>query len=464
MVGFGLSLKSKVQWDDYAGMDVKDKWVLFFTSEPDLGKEARDFVIQDLQRKVLTAKDKGAKGVLITSPGMPVNLPKLAYNQRLGESTIPVLYITPKTADRLLSGMNFTALSLENSLKETKKPHSFVVTDMMISSKVDIKKIMGTTTNLMAIIPGTDPKYKDEYIIIGAHKDHLGMGGPGTASTVPEILGEVHNGADDNGSGSAGVLELSRVLSLHRDKLKRPILFIAFGAEEMGVLGSSYYTEHPTVALDKVPVMLNMDMIGRPEGDRLIIFGTQSSPEFKTTLENLNKQFDFTLSYNDEGIGSSDNFPFYNKDIPALFFFAGAHEDYHKPSDDWEKVDFAGEAKILEYIFETAIHYNNLESKPEFSKIKDSGPKQSRKGLTVSMGITPGFGANVKGLEIKGTTEGEPAEKGGVLKNDIIISIGGKEVTGMRDYMYRLQDLSPGETVKIEVKRNDEIIELNIEF
>lgn len=299
-------------------------------------------------------------------------------------------------------------------------------------------------------------------VVIGAHFDHLGDDGRGN-SLEKEAKGKIHNGADDNASGTAGVLELARYYSTNTEKEPVNFLFICFSAEEAGLIGSKYFTNHPTLALSNINFMLNMDMIGRliDSTQKLLIFGTGTSNVFEPTLLSINKN-QFQLVLDSSGIGPSDQTSFYLKKIPVLHFFTGQHSDYHKATDDIEKINFNGEAKVLDFIIDVT---NQLILKPKLqfyeTRQKNEGNKTSFK---VTLGIMPDYGFQGKGLRIDAVNKDKPAEKAGLKDGDIITKIGAFNIENIYDYMKALANFNKGQKTLLEFKRGNQPQSTTVEF
>jgi hypothetical protein len=298
---------------------------------------------------------------------------------------------------------------------------------------------------------------KNEYLIFGAHFDHLGMGGPGSSSRKPDTIG-VHHGADDNASGVAMLIELAGKFAGTKNTHKRTLVFVSFSGEEEGLWGSKYFADHPGIDLSKVDVMINMDMVGRLKDTKdLQIGGVGTAENMQKKAEALCDTSLLKLAFTEEGSGPSDHSSFYAKDIPVLFFTTGAHTDYHTPSDTWEKINYKGMVTISDIIFKLASELASDTSKLHF---KEAGPKTEvirgymRRGVT--FGIMPDFAGVVKnGLRADLVTPGKPAANAGMKKGDIITSIDGKQVNNIQDYMFRLNQLKKGQVVSVEILRNN---------
>lgn len=297
-------------------------------------------------------------------------------------------------------------------------------------------------------------------VVIGAHYDHLGMGlDHNSLDANPE--GKIHNGADDNASGTAGVLELARFFAQNQPKEKFNFLFICFSGEELGLFGSKKFCENPTIDFSKVNYMINMDMIGRLNDStkKLIIYGVGTAPDWVPMIDRIPSEF--SIKKDSAGIGPSDQTSFYLKDIPVLHFFTGQHSDYHKPSDDINKINFAGEKKVLEYIVKIVEETEKL-PKLIFQKTKNSDV--GSKKYKVTLGLMPDYAFEGKGMHIDGVTEGKPASKAGLQKGDIIIKLGEVNVGNVNDYMKALSTFKKEDTTEIIVVRDGKEIKMNITF
>ena len=298
-------------------------------------------------------------------------------------------------------------------------------------------------------------------IVIGAHYDHLGDDGRGS-SLDPDPIGHIHNGADDNASGVAGVLELARIYSTNKQKEAYNFLFVAFSAEEAGLIGSKYLTNHSPIALDRVQLMMNMDMIGRLNDStmKLMVYGVGTSPIFVPMLSNFQHK-PFTILTDSSGVGPSDHTSFYLKNVPVLHFFTGQHRDYHKPSDDVSKINFKGEAKVLTLMTQLIDLF--LES-PKLSFHETKTPQTKSGGFKVSMGIMPDYSFDGEGVRVDGVTEGKPAQKAGILRDDIIVELGAVSCKDIYKYMDALNQFKKGDTAPVKVKRKGELKNLTVTF
>jgi len=463
--GFGIT-DPKNNYDDYANIDVKDKVVIIFRQYPDFNNPKTTFAnFRSLRQKAKTAKDKGAVALIIVN-GYEENLPSVetdefvsfVYDKAPLMTEFPVIQIKRKHIENIFAKKGNSLENLFRIINTTKQPHSVELKDATVSLTSHVYIIEGECNNVGAILEGNDPVLKNEYIVFGAHYDHLGTSDEFslTRTSSPEI----HNGADDNASGTVALLELAEKLASVKDKLKRSFIFIAFTGEEMGLLGSAYVANNPPVTTDKMITMINLDMIGRLDSAKsLVIYGVGTSQKWNDLVNKLNPGFRLTL--NPDGFGPSDQSSFYGKNIPVLFFFTGVHSDYHKPSDDIEKINCEGEKEILDFVYAIAYDINSMEVKPDFISVprKEMG---SSSGWRAYVGTVPDFGSNEEGYKISAITEGSPAAKGGMLAGDLMIRFGGKSVANIYDYTAALQELGPGDEVEVVVKRNNQEIKLKI--
>jgi hypothetical protein len=309
-----------------------------------------------------------------------------------------------------------------------------------------------TATNVIGFI---DNK-AEHTIVIGAHFDHLGYGAEG--SLYRGEAHAIHNGADDNASGVAVLLNLAS--SLHKKHTSNNYLFIAFSGEEMGLLGSNYFVKNATIPIESINYMINMDMVGRLKQDStLAVYGVGTSPIFKQTLDAHNSNF--KLIQKESGVGPSDHTSFYLADVPVLHFFTGQHEDYHKPSDDVEKLNFEGMSTISSYIFEIISDLNDNKKLP-FRTTKNESDEVPR--FVVTLGVIPDYLYDGKGMRIDGVSEDKPAKKAGLEKGDVVVQLGDSLVVDMMSYMKALSTFKKGDSTSVRVERNGEQIEANILF
>ncbi len=347
------------------------------------------------------------------------------------------LDLQPKGTEGYLQAFSFTPKT---------NPHD----EVKFTSVAEDSSVVGT--NVIGFI---DNK-ADNTIVIGAHYDHLGFGGEGSLFRDEEKA--IHNGADDNASGVALMLNLAG--KLKNTNTSNNYLFMAFSGEEMGLLGSNYFTKNTTIDASKINYMINMDMVGRMKADStLAVYGVGTSPMFKQTLTANNDSF--KLVENESGVGPSDHTSFYLIDIPVLHFFTGQHEDYHKPGDDSEKLNYDGMNLISDYIFNVITDLDD-NGKLAFRKTKNESEETPR--FKVGLGVVPDYLYDGEGMRIDGVSEDKPAIKAGLKKGDVVVKIGDSTIVDMMSYMRTLSTFDTGNKAKVKVLRDGKEIEVEIEF
>jgi hypothetical protein len=328
--------------------------------------------------------------------------------------------------------------------------------DVPLASATNPHAPAGTGRNIVALLPGVDPGLETEIVVLGAHYDHLGEGGFGSLGES----GEIHNGADDNASGVAALLEAARRLT-EGEPQARPVLFIAFTGEESGLLGSGHYAKNPTISLDQAQAMVNLDMVGRLESSPLIVYGMGTAPEWQALVDAANEPLGLELAFEDAGYGPSDHTSFYSQDIPVLHLFTNVHEDYHKPSDDWEKIDAAGLERVGEFAARVVA---SVASRPDrLTLIPGVGePAQNSGGYGAYLGTVPDFTPVDHGVLLSGVSAGSPAEKAGIQGGDIIIGLGEHDVADLYALTDALREHAPGDEVRVVILRDGEELELEV--
>ena len=465
--GYGISAP-KLNYDDYDGLDLKGKIVLVLKNNPEHDSSKTEFDrYSSLRQKAAVAKEKGAAGIIFVNGYAPKNeedpLMELHYDGAAGMSNFSALQIKRSIADNLFQSQGLSFEEVQKQIDSKKKPNSFSFRNLKVKLQTEAKEIEEKGRNVAGMLEGIDPVLRNEYIVIGAHYDHLGIDQLRESSLYKGKEPMIHNGADDNASGTTGLLEIAEKFGSMKDQLKRSIIFVAFSGEELGILGSTFFTNNSPVSLDKIVTMLNMDMIGRlNEENGLTIIGAGTSSKWKELLNEKNK-YGFKLGFNDGGSGGSDQQAFFNKNIPVLFFFTGTHSDYHKPSDRPEKINTTGEEKVAKYVFDIANSIDQFDKRPNYVKV-DEPVNRGVTSSRVSVGTVPEFGFNGNGYKISGVTDGGPAAKAGMKAGDIIIKFGPKAVNNIYDFMYAMGDYKAGDKVNVVVIRDGKEVTLNVEL
>ncbi len=457
-VGYGISAP-ELQYDSYKDLDVKGRIVATMRGSPDgenpHGRFA-DYVTPglEIQKKTIKAREKGAKGVIFISDQQNFKedrLFTLRHDLNFLDAGIPAVIIRKEL------GNSFTG-----SAAQTPAPVS-AVSEVTAEFKSDVQKINGKSANVIGMIEGSDAKLKAEYVVIGAHYDHLGLGGG--ESLEGNAYGKIHYGADDNASGTAALLELARVLASDRAQLKRSVVFMAFAAEELGLLGSAAYTREPLVPLQSVTAMLNMDMVGRLRDKSLFVGGVGTSPAWQPLLDKLNASAEnsFKLGTGQDGLGPSDHQSFYVKDVPVLFFFTGSHADYHKATDTAEKVNAEGTRQIAEFVRRITTSIANEPERIAFTRVKSDSSAQGRRGsFRVSIGTVPSYAEQSDGMKLDGVRPASPAEKAGLKAGDVIIKMGQMNIKNVYDYTAALGELKAGEEIEVVIRRDGKEMKLKL--
>ena len=440
-VGYGIKTEDS-SYNDYAGKDVAGKAVLIERFSPKAETNPKvDFTkYESFTDKIAMAINQKAAGIFFVSPqGQDDSLPPTGITH-VTPKDIPIIYLKRAGLERL--GI---------------KPDSAVLASA--SGETELIPVQDTGYNVVGYLTGKS----DTTIIIGAHYDHLGYGGPASRYTGKERL--IHHGADDNGSGTAGLIELARHFATRKENLQHSILFIAFSGEEAGILGSSWYVRHWTIDSSKVRMMLNMDMIGRlrDQENGLAIFGTGTATEFKNYFDSL-KVDSVKLTFREPGTGPSDHTAFYNSQIPVLHFFTGAHEDYHKPSDVVEKIDFAGTVRVVNVVANVATHFDQYPHNLTFQRTKDPEEGKRRSQFSVTLGVMPDYVAQVKGLKVDGVSPDKPAERAGIKKGDVIIKLGQLPIDDIYAYMAALGKFKKGDSTTVFLQRGPDTLKLPVVF
>jgi len=307
--------------------------------------------------------------------------------------------------------------------------------------------------NVIGILRGRDRRLRREAVVVGAHFDHLGLGGP--LALDPDSTGAVHNGADDNASGTAGLIEIARVLA--RNRPKRTVVFVAFSGEELGLLGSSYYVKHPAVPMERTTAMVNLDMIGRLRNERLIVYGTATAKEFPALLDSLDQGAGFNIAAQGDGYGPSDQSSFYAVKRPVLHFFTDLHEDYHRSTDDWAKLNVPGLERVVALATKAVAALADRRTPLTFVDVpvRAQGDPALTVGYGAYLGTVPDMAGTPGGVRLTAVRAGSPAEQAGLKSDDIITRIGDRDIPDLQAMTDALRAHRPGDVVDIVVRRGD---------
>jgi aminopeptidase YwaD len=456
--GYGITA-DEFHYDDYAGLDVKGKIVIVMRYEPPsfAVKGGNNGMTQHSQfiTKAINARNHGAKALVVANGKLGDGEEDLLtrFGSVSGPENVGILFLQVKNnvADSWLKPAGKSLAELQEQINASSKPESFVLPEKEAAAlTVSIRTTRATVNNVLAYLPGKT----DEYVIIGAHYDHLGRGN--FDSLAPSQIGQIHPGADDNASGTAGVLELARLLAQYKGQLRRGILFLSFAGEELGLLGSAVWVKDPTRPLDKAVAMLNMDMIGRIKDDKVYVGGVGTGSTLKAVVEEAQAKSGFKIEYSPGGYSSSDHTSFVAKKIPVLFFFSGLHSDYHKPSDTWEKIDPAAATRLLDVVGKAAELLADADQRPQFIVVaEDKLPGGSGgSGYGPYFGSIPDFGQVETGVRFSDVKPGSPAAKAGLRAGDILIEFGDKPIKNLYDFTDALRRSKVGDVVEVKVLRD----------
>jgi hypothetical protein len=469
--GFGATAP-EFGYDDYAHLDVKDKIVVLLRYEP-AGFSAKSphgglTEHSQLITKAINARNHGARAVILVNgklgDGEEDTLTRFGSVNGPENAGIVIAQAKNDAANAWFAAAGKTLAGAQEQINSSTAPASFAFPETLrISLTVNVESTHATVNNVLAYLPGKS----DEYIIIGAHYDHLGYGN--VDSLAPSQIGKVHPGADDNASGTAGVLELARLFAPMKGKLPRGILFCSFAGEELGLLGSAHWVNAPTLPVEKAVAMINMDMIGRIKDEKVFIGGVGTGATFRTLLEQEKGKSPFTLEYSEGGYGASDHTSFVAKKIPVLFFFSGLHSDYHKPSDTWEKIDAPDASKLLDFVDDVAM---KLDSEPQRVAFVSVAEDQQAAHATAGggggygpyFGSVPDFGQETDGVKFSDVRPGSPAAKAGFKPGDILVQFGAMPIHNLYDFTDALRRCKVGDEVEVKVMRDGKPISASVKL
>ena len=449
--GYGITAPD-LAWDDYAGLDVRGRIVLVLEHEPRRADPAGPFRRPDAyyygqrSHKIINAREHGAAGVLLV---VGAALPALAGHAQ--SAGILAAAVTPAVADTLLTPAGVSLVAATAAIDTGPAPKSFAVPGSRVALQVSLVRERGRTANVVGILPGRDARLRDEAVVIGAHYDHLGRGGEG--SLAPDAAGTIHPGADDNASGVAALLGMARAFA-EAGGAPRTLVFVAFAGEEMGLLGSTHYVRRPAHPLARTALMLNLDMVGRLRQRTLYVGGVDSATGLRDLV--TAQAGGLTLSLRGDPFGPSDHAAFYATGRPVLFLFTGAHADYHRPSDTWDRIDAAGLAEVTGFAMRVVDVVAGVTPPPAYARVAAPPGSSGRAGgYGPFFGVVPEFGESERpGMRVGGVRAGSPAEKAGVRQGDVIVAFGGLTVRTLEDFTFALRGRRAGDRVEVTVVRD----------
>jgi hypothetical protein len=358
----------------------------------------------------------------------------------------------------ILQAFGKSLTEIETEIDASLKPIVGAITNWTATGEASLLQTKTEVKNVVGILEGVG-ELKDETIVVGAHYDHLGYGGSGSLAPWTK---EIHNGADDNSSGTSALLEIAQQLASRKTPSRRRIVFIAFSAEERGLIGSDRYVKEPLIALHKTIAMVNLDMVGRLTDNKLIVTGTGTSDVWEPLLDKLNETAKFEMTRKPEGVGPSDHQSFYLKDIPVLHLFTGLHEFYHRPSDDFKTINFEGMDRVTALTTEIIVSIAQADERPNFKKAEKKRNVENTGGDRPYFGSIPDYSDNTDGLPLTGVATNGPAEKAGIKPKDVVIGLGKYKIGGIEDFDSALRKFKAGDKVPVKVLRAGKELTLTI--
>lgn len=472
--GYGLVVPGedgKLAYDSYEGIDVKDRIVLVLRYVPEnVSPEQRQVYNRyaALRYKALVARERGAKGILIvTGPNSPNAdaLVPLGLDAGGASSDIFAASIDIDTANRLLALSRREIGGLQSELDTGEKRTAFAVEDTVVKMKIELDKQTREGLNVLGVLPPQGGiKDNTEFVVIGGHYDHLGRGASGNSLARKGEEDAIHYGADDNASGIAALLKIAEDMASSPRTRDRAVVFAAWSGEELGLLGSNDFVKDPPVALERIVGYLNMDMVGRVRDNKLAVQGVGSSADWKSLIEKKNVLAGFSLSLTSDPYLPTDSMAFYLKNVPGLQFFSGSHDDYHRPSDTPEKINYEGIERVADFVRSIAEELATAPTRPIYAKVEPTASQSGggRDTLRAYVGTIPDYAEEIQGVKLAGVREGGPADKAGIKGGDIVVEFGGQKIANIYDYTYALDAVKIGEPLKVVVEREGKRVELTV--
>lgn len=456
-VGYGITAAA-VEWDDYAKADVAGKVVVVLSGAPVIeGKDKRPDALKDfgnVRYKIRTARERKAAAVVLVSasddlPAAPTDASSMG---------IPAVVLKKSAAAKLLPAAK---LGDKATWEVKKAAPARLLGKTSLSVKTSVNPVTADAWNVVGHLPArAGSKLASEWVVIGAHYDHLGHGG--TSSSRAPGAHAIHPGADDNASGTAMLLEAARRFAKLPATPSRNIVFIAFGAEEIGAIGSRYWVEHAPVPMKSVVGMVNADMVGRMRDNKMVLDGTATAASWTDLAKAANNGLGLNLTFGGEGFGASDHASFTAARVPVAFLFTGVHDDYHKPSDTADKLNLEGIERAATLAGRLALAVAERGDRMAFVDAPADPHRSSRGSFRVSLGTVPDYAFTGKGMKLTGVRPDAPAARAGLQAGDVIVKVGAHEITNVHDFMFSLKELEPGREVEVEVERGGARVKLKV--
>jgi hypothetical protein len=468
--GYGVTVEKG--YDDYDGLDVAGKVVVVLRDAPGFLDARARRKHAALVEKMTNAHKRDALAIVFVNDAetakdgddlMDFNFLAIARNP---DAKLPAFHMKRAVVDKLLAAADQKNLAtLEKAINDNQKPQSAVLKDWLASLEVKVKRDGIELKNVIGVLEGKGPK-ANETVVIGAHYDHLGYGGVSSLANLKKMA--IHNGADDNASGTTAVLELARRFGEIKNREGRRLVFMTFSGEELGLLGSRHYCKNPIFPLDSTVAMVNLDMVGRLVNDqktgqgKLQVWGTGTAKNFNALIDEINKKYNFALRKVPGGFGPSDHASFYEKKVPVYFFFTGDHSDYHRPTDDADKINYDGLRRVTDMVEELVDKLATAPERPVYVQVSGGGSGGPRPAIR--LGIRPGYAEDKDGVLVEGVGDGEPAARAGMKAGDRIVEMGGKKIKNIEAYMVFMREQKKGTTIDVTVIRNDKPLTLKVKL
>ncbi len=467
--GYGIVVPDSQNfgYDNYAGLDVKNKIVLvlrYFPEDADQKTRAILARYADLRYKAMAARQRGAVAMLVVagphSPNAGDTIP-MSFDTALAGSGLVAASISGKVAGEIFSAAPENTLDAAQKALDSGNPHvpGFTFPNLTVTVRADVVREKQSGRNVAAYLPATDApgnsadNAEKPWVVLGAHYDHLGRGANGNSLAGKDEMGRVHFGADDNASGTAAVLAIGEELS--RQPRRRNVMLTLWSGEEFGLIGSSAFMATPPIPTDRIEAYLNFDMVGRMQDNKLTVQALGTSPVWAKIIEQANVSAGFDLQLQQDPYQPTDVASFNLASVPCLTFFTGTHADYHRPTDTADKIDYADLDRVVRFAASITRKLEDLDRAPQFTKVDQSLPSGAgRAGVRVFTGTIPDYSTEMKGLLLSGVIGGGPAEQAGLQKGDVIVEIAGQSITNIYDYTFALELLKIGQPAKVVYLRN----------
>jgi len=462
--GYGITA-GDLKYDDYAGLDCKGKIVVVLRHEP-REKDAKARWNGDRATphasffaKEAAARAAGAAALVVVNDPLNHAEDVLKVGDTGGgpSGTLPVVLAKRAFAEEVLKGSGYTLETVQKAIDEADAP--VAVKAPPLRARLSLATRMVTADNLCGVLRGTDPKLRDEWIVVGAHYDHVGLGYGGGLN--PRLYGQIHNGADDNASGTAAMLEVAEAFALGKKPTRRSLLFLAFSGEEKGLLGSLAWVKSPLVPVDRIAAMVNLDMVGRYRPGMLDVIAAESGSTLMEAVDKTAEGLGLEYRHTNEGITDSDGFSFFRAKVPTVFFFTGLHDEYHRPADDWWLLNAEGAAKVAEWTARLVRRLGDADERPAFKAVM---PRPLNRGNRVVLGVMLSDAPDGKGAIVDSVSTPSPAEKAGIKEGDRITALGTREVKDSAGLREALGFSRAGDTVAVKIVRGTEAMEVSVTF